>query len=303
VPDQPKLPLSGASTRTVVTSALILPEEPMRLALHRARRGGIALGVVGLLAPVAVAVAPPASAACASRTTKSISGTVYGVDNRDVNVSIGFDVQDANGRLINVSDGCAKSAGYSAPVKEYNHYVGYTGATKGSMQHDYKGVEKGSTIRNWSLTNLPSNAKSVFVEVYARDYKNYNNPSAMGPVNTAKYGFARRVQLPVGTANAMIRLPINCNFAAGSNGAIAGAVSKGGVRVTPDHVWAFSDLKDTNYTPMGWGMAVVSGSSYKVNALASGEVYHLQLVYQGRTYVKRDIRVSRCATTGINWAL
>ena len=272
--------------------------------LLAARRGGIALGVVGLLAPVAVAVAPAASAACAARTTRSISGTVFGVDNRDVNVSIGFDVQAANGQLINVSDGCPKAGGYSAPAREYNHYVSYLGAAKGSMQYDQKtGAEKGRTIRTWSLTNLPSNAKSVFVEVYARDYKNYDNPSAFGPVNTAKYGFARRVQLPVGTANAMIRLPMNCSFQGGSNGAISGSVTQGGVRVTPDHVFAFSDLTDTNYRPMGWGIATVSGGRYQVNALASGEVYHLQLAYRGKTYVKRNVKVNSCATTGLNWAL
>jgi hypothetical protein len=276
----------------------------LRPVLPAARRGSIALGVVGLLAPVAVAAAPPASAACAARTTRSISGTVFGVDNRDVNVSIGFDVQAANGQIINVSDGCPKTGGYSAPPKEYNHYVSYLGAAKGSMQHDHRtGAEKGPTIRTWSLTNLPSNATSVFVEVYARDYKNYDNPSAFGPVNTAKYGFARRVQLRVGTANAMIRLPTNCSFQGGSNGAIAGAVTVGGVRVTPDHVYAFSDVTDTNYKPMGWGIAAVSSGSYKVNALASGEAYHLQLVYRGKTYVKRNVKVSSCATTGLNWAL
>jgi hypothetical protein len=276
----------------------------MRPVLHRARRGGIALGMIGLLAPVAVAVAPPASAACAARTTKSISGTVFGVDNRDVNVSIGFDVQAANGQIVNVSDGCRKTGGYSAPVKEYNHYVSYAGAPKGSMQHDHKtGAEMGPTIRTWTLSNLPSNAKSVFVEVYVRDYKNYNNPSAMGPINTAKYGFARRVQLPVGTSNAMIRLPLNCNYAGGNNGAIAGGVTKGGVRVTPDYVYAFSDLADTNYKPMGWGIGNVTSGNYKVNALAAGEVYHVQLGYQGKSYVKRNIKVNNCATTGVNWAL
>jgi hypothetical protein len=273
----------------------------MRPVLSRSR---IAVLAVGLLAPVAIAVAPAASAACAAPGTRSISGTVFGVDNRDVNVSIGFDVQSTSGTIINVSDGCPKTGGYSAPVKEYNHYVKYTGQGQNTMQYDNKGVAKGNTVRTWSLTNLPSNAKSVFIEVYARDYATYNNPSAMGPVNTAKYGFARRVQVAVGSTNVVIRLPMNCNYKGGNNAAIAGAVrTSAGTAVKPDFVYAFSDLPDGNYKIMGWGIATTSTGNYKVNALAANEAYHLQLSYRGRTYVKRGINVTTCSTVGVNWVV
>jgi hypothetical protein len=275
----------------------------MRLVLPRPRRGAIALLTVGLLAPLAVAVAPSASAACAGRTNRAISGVVYGVDNMDVNVSIGYDVESTSGKIINVSDGCPKTAGYSAPVQEKNHYVSGDGAARDSVMSDAKGGTHGRTVRSWSLTGLPSNAKSVWIEVYARAYTGSPCPTCMGRVDTHKYGFVTRRQVAVGSTNVMLRLPLNCGYAGGSNGAIGGSVTRGGKAVQPDHVYAWSTLKDQNYTIMGWGTGTTSSGTYTIAALASGQPYTMQLTYGGVTYTKKNVTVSKCATKTVNWAI
>jgi hypothetical protein len=96
----------------------------------RAGRAVVAAVAAALVAAVAPTLASaPAQAACATNTGKSISGTVFGQDGRDVNVSIGFDVVDRNGRALNTdpkssSYGCAKTGGYSVPQSYLNHFVG-----------------------------------------------------------------------------------------------------------------------------------------------------------------------------------
>jgi hypothetical protein len=121
------------------------------------------------LAPV-LASAPAAQAACATNTGKSISGTVFGQDGRDVNVSIGFDVVDRNGRALNTDPrsagyGCAKTGGYSVPQSYLNHFVGPEGAPQGSTMQDGN-----RTTRAWKLSSLPSNAVGAYIEVYHRGY-------------------------------------------------------------------------------------------------------------------------------------
>jgi hypothetical protein len=267
-------------------------------------------GQVGFAAVVGALVLPlllppsPAAAACAAPGSRSISGVVYGVDNKDVNVSIGFDVESTSGQIINVGDGCAKTGGYSTPVKEYNHYTSYAGAAPDSMQVDHSGTARGRTVRTWSLTGLPANARSVWIEVYVRDYKNYNNPSAMGPVNTAKYGFVTRRQVVVGSRNVMLRLPMSCSYRGGSNGGVAGTVrTRSGAAVTPDTVYAWSTMKDQNNTIMGWGIGTRSAGNYKVSALAANQPYVIQMTYQGHLYEKRGVTVRSCSITALNWIL
>lgn len=111
----------------------------------RARRAGLAAVAAALVAGVAPVVASaPAQAACATNTGKSISGSVFGQDNRDVNVSIGFDLVDRNGRALNADPkspgyGCAKTGGYSVPQSYLNHFVGPEGQAQGSEMKDAQG--------------------------------------------------------------------------------------------------------------------------------------------------------------------
>jgi hypothetical protein len=257
-----------------------------------------------VLVPLVAVTTPTASAACATRTTRSISGVVYGVDNRDVNVSIGFDVESTTGKIINVSDGCAKTGGYSAPVQEKNHYVGYQGQAKGSAMYDVNGVYKGLTTRTWKLSNLPSNAKSVWIEVYARAYNGSPCTTCMGPVDTRKYGFSMRRQVPVGSTNVVIRMPINCGYPGGANGIITGTVKNASLQnVTPDRVYAWSIAPDSNYKVLGWGSGARGSGTYALKAMAPNQQYTIWMYYGGRIWKKTNIAVSQCGTTRVNWVL
>lgn len=279
----------------------------MLKALRRGQVGRAAAALVStaaLVVPLVLTSAPAASAACASRTTRSISGVIYGVDNRDVNVSIGFDVQSYSGQIINVSDGCAKTGGYSAPVQEKNHFVKGEGQARASRMYDVNGAYKGITTRTWSLNNLPSNAKSVWIEVYARTYTGSPCTSCMGNVDTHKYGFAMRRQVLVGATGAVIRLPINCGFTGGANGSIYGSVkTKSGTAVLADRVYGWSTSADSNYSVLGWGSAARSTGSYTMAALAPNQKYTIWLYRNGVVYKKTGIPVYSCRGTRVDWAL
>jgi hypothetical protein len=264
----------------------------------------LSLGAVVLALGAGVLAPTPAAAACAGRTARSISGTVYGVDNRDVNVSLGFDVESTTGQIINVSDGCAKTGGYSAPVIELNHYVGGEGAPRSSRMYDAKGQFRGYTSRTWKLSNLPANAKYVWIEAYARRYNGSPCTTCMGPADTHKYGYSMRRRVPVGATNQMVRLPISCGFAAGSAGSIAGSVKdRAGRAVQPDKLYAWSLAPDSNYSVLGWGSASVSNGSYRVATLASGQSYVLWLYKNGRVHKRTNVRVDACRTTTLNWVI
>lgn len=260
--------------------------------------------MVVLVVPLVLTPAPAASAACASRTTRSVSGVVYGVDNRDVNVSIGFDVQSYSGQIINVSDGCAKTGGYSAAVQEKNHFVKGEGQTPASRMFDAHGAYKGVTTRTWSLNDLPSNAKSVWIEVYSRTYTGSPCTACMGNVDTHKYGFSMRRQVPVGATGAVIRLPINCGFPGGGNGSIYGSVkTRSGTAILPEHVYGWSTAGDGNYSVLGWGSAARATGSYNMTALAPNQKYTLWLSRNGVVYKKTGIPVYACRGTRVDWAL
>lgn len=275
--------------------------------LRRVLRFRAALTVAataGMVVPLVAVSTPAASAACASRTTRSISGVVYGVDNQDVNVSIGFDVESTAGTIINVSDGCRKTGGYSAPVQEKNHFVSYQGQPRGSMQYDAQGRARGATTRTWKLSNLPSNAKSVWIEVYARTYNGSPCLTCMGPVDTRKYGFSTRRRVPVGATNTIIRLPINCGYAGGANGAINGTIRNAALQpVTAYRVYAWSIAPDSNYKVLGWGSGAIGSGSYHLKAMAPNQSYTIWVYHNGRIWKKTNVAVSSCRTTKVDWVL
>lgn len=275
----------------------MLPRTP-----HRRRTVGAAVLFAFAFAGAALTSVPSASAACAVRTSRGLSGTVTGVDNRDVNVSIGFDVVDANGRTINVSDGCPKSAGYSAPQQEKNHYVSGAGAPQGSRMVDKYGVYRGVTSRNWSLLNLPSNASSVWIEVYSRGYHGSDCTTCFGPKDISKYGYVMRRQVRVGSTGVKLRLPMSCGYVGGSNGRIIGYVKdSAGAKVTPDRALAWSIAPDSNTSPMGWGSASLGLGTYSLDALAAGQKYTVWLTYHGVTQKRTGVAVNACKVTPLNF--
>jgi hypothetical protein len=249
-----------------------------------------------------VAVPSVASAACATKTTRAISGIISGGDNRDVNVSIGFDVQDAKGTFIKVADGCKKGAGYSAPQQEKNHYVGGEGALRNSRMHDAQGNDKGVTTHTWRLGSLPSNASSVWIEVYSRAYTGSPCTTCFGAKDVHKYGYVMRRKVKVGSTGVNLRLPLTCSFPGGSTGIITGTVkNRAGQVLTPSRAMAWSVLPDSNTTPMGWGSGSLASGRYKVESLASAQKYSVWVTYNGVTQKRTGVPDNRCKTTPLNF--
>jgi hypothetical protein len=281
----------------------------------RARRAvvvAVAAGLVAAMAPV-LAVAP-AQAACATNTGKSISGTVFGQDGRDVNVSIGFDVVDANGRALNTdprsaSYGCAKTGGYSVPQSYLNHFVGPEGQPQGSQMKDAQGNPQGTTTRAWKVGSLPSNAVGAYIEVYHRGYKGSPCKDSAGnwcfnPQTLTKYGNANKHTVPVGTANLPIRLPMTCAYR-GTAGGIAGKIlNAAGQPVKVKALYAWTEAKWNAYPYyQGWGIAQFPrDGQYVVPSLASKQKYTIWVnTMDGRTIKRTGIVVNDCATTAVNF--
>jgi len=250
----------------------------------------------------ALAVTPSASAACATRTTRSISGVVYGADLRDVNVSIGFDVQSTTGQMINMSDGCVKAGGYSTPQQEKNHYVSGEGAPRNSRMYDAQGTYRGMTTHTWSLTGFPSNAASVWIEVYSRGYVGSACTQCFGLKDVHKYGYMMRRQVKVGSTGVVLKLPMTCSYSGGTAGAVFGYVKDAaGHSLTPDRAMAWSVAPDSNTTIMGWGSGTLRLGSYTIPTLASNQKYSVWVTYKGVLQKRTGIIVSACHTTPLSF--
>jgi hypothetical protein len=278
----------------------------------RARYAVTAAAAAAVLVPLVAVATPEASAACASKTTRSISGTIIGADNLDVNVTMGFDVESTTaGVIIDATPGvstygCRKTGGYSVKQLEKNRYLNGEGKPAGSPMYDYTGAYMGRTTRTWTLGNLPSNAKYVWIEVYARKYRNTgckdaNGNWCFGLSDTHKYGYAMRRRVPVGATGVVIKLPRNCGYG-GSNGAIAGSVkSASGAALTPSRAMTWSTSGDSNTRSLGWGSGTRSSGKYQLTALASSQTYDVRVTYNGVTKRKTGVAVSACKTTPVNF--
>lgn len=268
----------------------------------------MAVALVAGLAP-ALAGSSPAQAACATNTGKSISGTVFGQDGRDVNVSIGVDVVDRNGRAVNAdprsaSYGCAKTGGYSVPQLYLNHFVGPEGAPQGGVMQDGN-----RTTRAWKVGSLPSNAVGAYVEVYSRGYagspcKDANGNYCFNPSNTTKYGYANKHVVPVGTQGLPIRLPMTCAHK-GTAGNIQGRiVNAAGQPVKVKNVFAWTETK-WNAWPFyqGWGSARFPRDGYYViPSLASKQKYVIWLTtMDGKVHKRTGVPVSDCTATPLSF--
>ena len=268
----------------------------------------LALAVTAAVAPL---VSAPASAACATNSGRSISGTVFGQDGRDVNVSIGFDLVDRNGRALNAvpgsaSYGCAKTGAYSVPQTYLNHFVTREGAPQGSTMQD--GTR---TTRAWRLSNIPSNAVGAYVEVYSRGYKGSPCKDANGnwcfnPGDTTKYGYANKHLVPVGTSGLPIRLPMTCGYK-GTAGNIQGKiVNAAGSPVAVQAVFAWTETKWNAYPYyQGWGSAQFPRTGYYVlPSLASKQKYTIWVkTKDGRTIKRTGIPVSDCKATPLSFRI
>jgi hypothetical protein len=280
----------------------------------RARRTILAAVAAALVAGVAPVVASaPAQAACATNSGKSISGTVLGQDNRDVNVSIGFDLVDRNGRAINADPksagyGCAKTGGYSVPQSYLNHFVGPEGQAQNSVMKDAQGNTQGRTTRAWKLSNIPSNAVGAYIEVYHRGYtgspcKDANGNWCFNKQTLTKYGNSNKHLVPIGTQNLPIRLPMTCAYK-GTAGNIQGRlIDAAGRPVKVKSLYAWTEAK-WNAWPFyqGWGIAQFPRDGYYVvPSLASNQKYVIWVnTTDGRTLKRFHVPVSSCKATPLS---
>lgn len=268
----------------------------------------VAVSVMASLAPAALSSAS-AQAACATNSGRSITGTVFGQDGRDVNVSIGFDLVDRNGRALNgdprsAGYGCAKTGGYSVPQTYLNHFVSPEGAAPGSVMQDGN-----RTTRGWRLTSIPSNAVGAYIEVYHRGYtgsrcKDANGNWCFNPSTLTKYGYANKHLVPIGTQNLPIRLPMTCAYK-GTAGNIQGRiVNAAGQPVKVKNVFAWTQTK-WNAWPyyQGWGSARFPRDGYYViPSLASKQKYTIWLTTtDGKVHKRTDVPVSDCKATPLSF--
>jgi hypothetical protein len=217
-----------------------------------------------------------ASAACASPSTKYLGGTVWGSDNLDVTVQLGFSILDSYGKSIGL-DGC-RISGYSTNlfINTGRSHMGYphTSATKNT----------------WKLTNLPSNAVKAWIEAWPRDASNN--------LNYSKYGGAMRRSVAINRGDVRVILPVNCANG-GRTGVISGrAYNKAGAAVTVTRLYAWTEVTDSGSYAMGFGPGKFSGSSFSVPSLASGQYYTVLITGNGYPTKRIEkIPVQTCKTT------
>jgi len=263
-----------------------------RPSLRRTHRlVGAALTVLLLASglAVSVAMAGPADAAtgCAAATGRSISGTILGQDKRYLNVQLSFDVVDRYGHHIG-PNGCTISGYY---------HTGYLNQTTSSQ-----GGTSGKST--WSLTNLPANATGVWIETWTRGTTGAKRcPLCTGEIDTSRYGFNNRRNIPVGTTGVRLIAPLNCGVAGGTAGNIQGWIrSSSGKPVMASSIHAWSEATpDGSVVSQGWGQGVqIANGHYKVSNLAAGQRYALWITVNGKTYKRVHLAVANCKAVPVS---
>ena len=245
------------------------------------------------------------SGRCAPITNRSLVGTLKGDDGLAVNATIGFDLKDKQGREIDMATGCF-STGYSS-ILQLNHYVGYLGAKIGSTQHDAQGHSEGAVSANWSLSHLPANADTIWVETYIRQYT--GSPCGMrcaGDGNRGKYGDTNRraVKLGSGTTTMNLIAPRTPKFG-GTDGNLrikwldhAGHVFSPGhqcgaknVTCISMHGWSQNNPEGAKVQGWGSGSEISTSGIWQINSLAGNQLYKVMVDFydkNGKKY-KQDI--------------
>jgi hypothetical protein len=196
--------------------------------------------------------------------TKTVSGTIQGIDRRFANAMINMNILDATGRGID-GNGCVGSATYGISV-HVNYFLPPSGAAPGTAAAQ-------RAVTRWSAT-FPDNAAKVYVEAYP-------NRAVSDPMNGvtdhSHFGFTERPSLRLGGSTippVNLAFPVaNCSLVHAA-GTIAGRFLSGGRPVTGMRVSAFSAAKppaDPMVSgPLGLGFWNGSATSYRIPLLASG---------------------------------
>ena len=247
------------------------------------RRLFAVLATTGLFAGLLTLTAAPADAA------RTVSGTIYGSDGRAVNVFLGFDLKDSQGRTIDKNGCLATRCG----LKGY----GITLRLNGSVPATGAADRTGHAV-TWSIT-VPSATARMFIEAYPFSAGTY------GKTDESRYGHSYRRNIPIPyPARINIRLPLICSQG-GTTGAISGRVTVGGAAATLKRVATWSLAPDNNGpTPiLGWNIGTSSSGRYLLPNLPAAQKYQV-LATSPSGVVKRyyGIQVNSCRTTTLNVA-
>ncbi|HVU74042.1 MAG TPA: hypothetical protein VHE83_13850 [Mycobacteriales bacterium] len=195
--------------------------------------------------------------------SKTLHGSIIGMDHRLVNAMISMDIQDATGRVID-GNGCVGSSGYGLSV-HVNYSVPSNGAVPGRSEAD-------GAVTQWSVT-LPSDAAKVYIEVYPQ--RRSSDPK-YGGTDKSHYGFAERPGLKIGASGATVKLALpvaSCSLPHGA-GTLTGRFLSGGRVVRGVRVSAFSEATPPSDPvasgPLGFGIWNGSAGQYRMPLLASG---------------------------------
>ena len=268
------------------------------------RRGLTVLAALAVIAAGTAFLAQAragASGPCWSPSSKAIAGTVQGEDGRYVSSQVGIELFDAQAQKIRM-DGCAMpEAGYSISANtNLKSSCCYLLPADGSVGPTYGGV---TLSKAWSVTGLPANAVTAWIEVYP---KKCCVAAGVSSTDDSRYGRALRRPLTLPNTNVAVKLPLRCgqsgNGVSGTTGALSGRVFDNGVLVASSRVGAWSQDTDTGSKILGWSLKDSTGSAYTVDALAPG-VYSVITdanAYESHVY---NVSVLACHTTNLDVAV
>ena len=245
-----------------------------------------ALGAVAVLAGAGRASA----AVCSPRSSKYVSGTLFGQDHLRINAQISLNVVDSAGRDIDMN-GCL--TGTYTKIIWMNTNISGSGAPPTTR----------GTTQNWSLTGLPANAAAAWIEVYTRTDTGKPCPTCDGSIDTHKYGWVNRRAVALNHSYALTA-PLVCGVHGGTAGTIQGALLHNGQPVRFDRIYAWSELTPDGSKPLqGWGQGVQSRTGYYViPALASGQYYAVWATYHGVTQKRTRVMVNACQNVPLRFA-
>jgi hypothetical protein len=204
-------------------------------------------------------------------------------------------------------DGCVRTApGYATTVL-VNNRPGTTCCFALSGQGSASTPVDGLTLTTaWTLTGIPDNVASIWIETYTKQAGGQPNSS------TERYGHTIRRVPFTGRPPGPIEIvqPLRCGVAgdhgvAGSTGGITGRVFHDGVQVTPTRVSVFSTTPDDGNGGAHLSLNVVGphpAGQYHVDALAPG-TYAIFVTTAGASRRFDNLRVDACRTSLIDVAV
>lgn len=253
-------------------------------------------GLLTLPVLAAALVGLPAAAAhaasnCATPGAKWTGGTIQGQDGDFINAQIGVQAVDAYGRTLSLG-GCVTS-GYTENVWE-NMDVSGQGTTV-STSHS----------KAWHVA-LPSNAVSVWIEVYTRTNTPKSCASCDGPDDTSKYGFVNRRAMPL-DQSIPLTAPLHCGVSSGgvtgSSGQVVGRFTNAAGDFVSGAAKVWSQAPQSPLPQLeGWGESTEpSVGSYVVDTLAANQRYAVWGTIGSSTTKVNGVWVPACGQAAVNF--